>query len=300
MSLRNMTDIIIIPYDEFTKHKLMVGDDTCVDKKVKDIMKHIVSNHECFSQNYRYIPQKDENYKHKLNNYMKKNKTCFVVEKNDKYVFALMNKLTPSNYNSMVKKILASIDQVDIDVSINKIINYSKISNLYTKLICNIIKELYNNNNNMKTINVIIDNFMRDYMSHFEVNNFLQVFDSLIYDDYDEFCDHHKNASMMHNMLKTILEIIKTIDCGKSEEEYLKQMYQCHFDNILIYFENNNDHIHINMIQYQLFTHIELMLDNTNVLEVIDKNAFIVLCQNVRGTANNKLKFKVTDIMEKL
>lgn len=299
MSLRKMTDIIIIPYDEFMKHKIIVGScDTCVDKNVKDIMKDIVSNHECFSHNYRYVPHKDENYKHKLNNYIKKHKACFVVEKNDKYVFALMNKLTPSNYDSVMKKIVSSIDQVDVDVSINKIMNYSKISNLYTKLICNIIKELYNNN--MNTIHIIIDNFIGDYMAYFEASHFLQVFDDLSYDDYDEFCDHHKNASMMHNMLKTILEIIKTIDCEKSEEEYLKQMYNGHFDNILIYLENNNDHIHINMMQYELLSHIELMMDNTNVIDMVDKNAFIVLCQNVKETANNKLKFKVSDIIDKL
>ena len=139
MSLRKMTDIIIIQYDEFMKHKIIVGADTCVNKKVKDIMKDIVINHECFSHNYKYVPHKDENYKHKLSNYIKKHKACFVVEKNDKYVFALMNKLTPSNYDSMVKKIIASIHQVDVDVSINKIINYSKISNFYTKLILSLI-----------------------------------------------------------------------------------------------------------------------------------------------------------------
>ena len=298
MSLRKMTDIIIIQYDEFMKHKIIVGADTCVNKKVKDIMKDIVINHECFSHNYKYVPHKDENYKHKLSNYIKKHKACFVVEKNDKYVFALMNKLTPSNYDSMVKKIIASIHQVDVDVSINKIINYSKISNFYTKLICKIIKELYDNNRN--TIDIIIYNFIGDYMAYFEVSNFLLVFDKLSYDDYDEFCDHHKNVSMMQNMLKTILEIIKIIDCEKSEEEYLKQMYQRHFNSILNYFQNNKDHIHINMIQYELFSHIELMIDNTNILDMIDKSAFIVLCQNVKDTANNKLRFKVSDIIDKL
>jgi len=298
MSLHNMTDIIIIQHDEFLKHKIIDGGNTCIDKKVKDIMKDIVGKHECFSHNYRYVPHKDENYKHKLNNYIKKHKTCFVVEKNDKYVFALMNKLTSSNYNTVVKKIIASIDQVDVEVSINKIMNYSKISNLYTKLICNIIKELYNNNTD--TINSIVERFIGDYMAYFEVESFLGVFNVLSYDDYDEFCDHHKNAAMMHNMLKTILEIIKTINCEKSEDEYIKQIYQIHIDNIMIYFENNNDHLHINKIQYELFNHIELMIDTTNILKMIDKSAFVELCQNVRGTANNKLKFKLTDIIEKL
>ena len=53
-------------------------------------------------------------------------------------------------------------------------------------------------------------------------------------------------------------------------------------------------------MQYELFNHIELMIDTTKILEMIDKEAFKKLCQTVKTKANNKLKFKVTDIIEKL
>lgn len=291
-----MTDIIVITYDEFLKHKNTYND--VFDIKVKNIMKEIVANHECFSHNYRYVPHKDENYKQKINNYIKKHKVCFDVEKNDKYVFSLMNKLSTSNYDSLKTKIMASIEQVDVDISINKIINYSKISNLYTKLICNILKELYSENT--EVIDGIIDNFINDYSAHYETNNYLNIFDALNYDDYDEFCDHHKKASMMHNMLNTIIQIMKTIDCQNTTLCNLKQLFDNHIDNISTYYENNAEHCHINMILYELFTHIELLIDTTNILELIDKEAFIGLCQDIRSMANNKLKFKVSDIMEKL
>ena len=298
-----MTDIIVITYDEFVNHKNKnknkdIDSLSLLDMKVKSIMKDIVAKHECFSHNYRYVPHKDENYKHKLSNYMKKHKVCFVVEKNDKYVFSLMNKLTTSNYDTLKTKILESIAQVDIDVSINKIINYSKISNLYTKLICNIIKELYEKNNDI--IDDIIKNFIDDYKEHYDVDNYLKIFDDLSYDDYDEFCDHHKKSSMMHNTLNTIIQMIKTIECQNTEVYHLKQLFDDHVENISSYYENNTEHHHINMILYELFTHVELMIDSTKILEMIDVESFNKLCQDVKGMANNKLKFKVTDIMEKL
>lgn len=291
-----MDDIILITYEEFMKYNIKSNTS---DERIKGIMQEIISNHECFSQNYKYIPFKDENYKQKLNNYRLKHKACFIVEKNDKYVFSLLNKLTTTNYKTMVSKIMQSIDQVDLDISISKIINYSKISNLYTNLICNIINELYTKN--ATTIDGIIEIFVNDYHSYYEVQNYLKIYDVLIYDDYDEFCDHHKQSNMMHNMLKTILQIIKTLKREKSEDEYIKHMWLVHSDNIAFHQENNAEHIHINMMLYESFTHMELMLNNTETLfDIVDKQDFLSLCLKIKLTANNKLKFKLEDLIEKL
>ena len=288
-----MTDIIVVTYDDFYMKKNI---EIHTDAKIKNIMTSIIANHECFSHNYRYVPHKDENYKQKLSNYIKKHKVSFVVEKNDKFVYSLLNKLSPSNYDIIKSKILESIEQVDIDVSIEKILQYSKKSNIYTNIICNIIQEL--NIKNTDVIHNIVNNFIAEYTKQYEIENYLKLFDDLNYDDYDDFCDHHKKELMMYNMLNTIIQVTKTIYLQNNE--ICKDIFDKHINSITYYYENEVKHFHINKILFELFNHVELIINTTDLLETIDTSPFNILCQNIIAIANNKLKFKVTDIIEKL
>jgi len=64
-----MIDIISLSKDEFTRLKK-----SYTDEKIKSALQNIVDTHDCFKQNYKYIPMNDENYQQKLYNYQKKTK----------------------------------------------------------------------------------------------------------------------------------------------------------------------------------------------------------------------------------
>ena len=142
-----LSDIVVFDIDDFQTNKTDL-----VDERVRSVVKKIIEEHECFSQNYRYTPSKDQNYQHKLNNYYKKNskptKLVTDTDLNTKKFYSLLNKLSKQNYVSILKSIkilLKSCDEGFISDFLGNLLTYCELSDLYIDAIIEIIVEICKN-----------------------------------------------------------------------------------------------------------------------------------------------------------
>lgn len=292
-----MIDIISLSKDEFTRLKK-----SYTDEKIKGVLQHIVDTHECFNQNYKYVPMNDENYQQKLYNYQKKTKKLFNIETNEKQVYALFNKLSKSNYSKIKDKIITTLNNAKIDyiVFINKLLKYTESSQLYTELICDIIYDLKDKNpaffEALRTN--VFDTYIKEYMNKYTSSKIIEFLSDFDYEDYDQFCLYNKNVTKGFNMLHTIITLSNVIN--HDIESIVKDVYTLHMDNLKTLLDT--EYSHKRVLMYELFTHIEYLLKNEIASVYIDNNGdFIsISSQILKNINNNKLKFKIQDITDYL
>lgn len=292
-----MIDIISLSKDEFTRLKK-----SYTDEKIKSALQNIVDTHDCFKQNYKYIPMNDENYQQKLYNYQKKTKKLFNIETNEKQVYALFNKLTQSNYTKIKDKIITTLNNAKIDyiVFINKLLEYTELSQLYTNLICDIIYDTKAKNPPFYEVltTSVFDTYITEYMNKYTSSKNIDFLSNFDYEDYDQFCLYNKNVNKGFNMLHTIITLANAINYDI--ETIVKNIYSLHVDNMKILFDTEYTYKHV--LMYQLFTHIEYLLKNKNATSYIDNTEdFILMSSQIQKSINNnKLKFKIQDITDYL
>lgn len=292
-----MIDIISLSKDEFIRFKK-----SYTDEKIKSVLQHIIDTHECFNQNYKYVPMKDENYQQKLYNYQKKTKKLFNIETNEKQVYALFNKLSKSNYTKIKDKIITTLNNAKIDyiVFINKLLKYTESSQLYTDLICDIIYDIKDKNPAFyeALTTSIFDTYITEYMNKYASSKNIEFLSDFDYDDYDQFCLYNKNLNKGFNMLHTIMTLSNVIKYDI--ETIVKNVYALHTDNLKILLDTEYTYKHV--LMFELFTHIEYLLKNKVAIKYIDNTeGFISISSEILKSINsNKLKFKIQDITDYL
>lgn len=292
-----MTDIISLSKDEFLRFKK-----SYTDEKIKSVLQNIVDTHECFDQNYKYVPMKDENYQQKLYNYQKKSKKLFNIELNEKQVYALFNKLSQSNYTKIKDKIIATLNNSNVDytVFINKLLKYTELSQLYTNLICDIIYDIKEKNPDFYealTTNVF-DTYITEYMNKYTSSKNIEFLINFDYEDYDQFCLYNKNVNKGFNMLHTIITLSNVIGCDI--EVIVKNIYTLQLCNLETIFHTEYSYKHI--VMYEIFTHIEYLIKSDITSSYINDttNFFDISSHVEKNMNNNKLKFKIQDIKDYL
>ena len=290
-----MIDIINFSKDDFLKLKKSYD-----DPKIKSVLQNIVTTHECFNHNYKYVPMNDENYQQKLYNYQKKTKNLFNIETNEKQVYSLFNKLSKSNYTKIKDKIIMTLknDKIDHVLFINKLLKYTESSQLYTDLICDIIDDVKDKNPDFYetlTCNVF-DTYITEYMNKYTSSVIIEFLSYFNYEDYDQFCLYNKNVNKSFNMLHTIITLSNCIN--HDIETIVKNIYTLHIDNLLKLFDTDCSYKHI--IMYETFTHIEYLLKNKSTATYIDDiDDLKAISSYIRNNINNnKLKFKIQDITD--
>lgn len=292
-----MIDIISLSKDEFIRFKK-----SYTDEKIKSVLQHIVDTHECFNQNYKYVPMNDENYQQKLYNYQKKTKKLFNIETNEKQVYALFNKISQSNYTKIKDKIITTLNNAKIDymVFINKLLKYTESSQLYTDLICDIIYDIKDKNPAFyeALTTIVFDTYITEYMEKYASSKNIEFLSDFDYEDYDQFCLYNKNVNKGFNMLHTIITLANVIN--HDIESIVKDVYTLHVDNLKTLLDTEYTYKHV--IMYELFTHIEYLLKNKSASSYINNTAdFISISSQIRSNINNnKLKFKIQDITDYL
>ena len=292
-----MIDIISLSKDEFIRFKK-----SYTDEKIKSVLQHIVDKHECFNENYKYMPMKDENYQQKLYNYQKKTKKLFNIETNEKQVYALFNKLSQSNYTKIKDKIITTLNNTKIDymVFINKLLKYTESSQLYTNLICDIIYDIKDKNPDFyhALTTSVFDTYVTEYMNKYASSKNIDFLSNFDYEDYDQFCLYNKNVNKGFNMLHTIITLGNIIN--HDIESIVKDVNTLHIDNLKTL--SNTQYAYKHLLMFELFTHIEYLLKNKSASSYInDTEDFIsISSQILKSIINNKLKFKIQDITDYL
>lgn len=292
-----MIDIISLSKDEFLRLKK-----SYTDEKIKSVLQNIVDTHECFKQNYKYVPMNDENYQQKLYNYQKKTKKLFNIETNEKQVYALFNKLSASNYTKIKAKITTTLNNSKIDymLFINKLLKYTEYSQLYTNLICDIICDIKDKNSAFyeALTTSVFDTYITEYMNKYTSSKNIEFLSDFDYDDYDQFCLYNKKVNSGFNMLHTIITLSNVINYDV--ETIFKNVYTLHVDNLKTLFDTEYAYKHI--VIYEFFTHIEYLLKNKNAMTYINNiEDFKTISSHVlKNINNNKLKFKIQDITDYL
>ncbi len=290
-----MIDIINFSRDEFLKLKKNYD-----DKKIKSVLQNIVDTHECFNHSYKYVPLNDENYQQKLYNYQKKTKNLFNIETNEKQVYSLFNKLSKSNYTRIKSKIVMTLENNKIDyvLFINKLLKYTESSQLYTKLICDIIDDIKDKNPDFYetlTCNVF-DTYITEYMNIYSFSKNIEFLSNFNYEDYDQFCQYNKNVTKGFNMLHTIITLSNVTK--HDIETIVKNIYTLHINNLQKLFDTEYSYKHI--VMYEIFTHIEYLLKNKSTSTyIVNIDELKTISSYIRNNINNnKLKFKIQDITD--
>lgn len=291
-----MIDIISLSKDEFLRLKKIYN-----DENINRILKNIVETHECFNQNYKYIPMKDENYQQKLYNHQKKTKKIFNIETNEKHVYALFNKLSPSNYTKIKEKIILTLKQSKIDytIFITKLLKYTESSQLYTDLICDIIDDIKDRKKEYETLtHNVVDTYITEYMTKYQPSKNTKFLTDFDYEDYEQFCQYNKNVIKSSNMLHTIITLSGIIN--HDIEKIVKNVYTLHLENLKEICDSEYKYKHL--VLYEIFTQIEYLLKHKIAKTYIDDiDNFKSLSMYIENNTNsNKLKFKIQDIIDYL
>ena len=117
--------VIQVKTDIFHKEKKNnIFEYSNIMKKQIDCLQNIYNTYECFSENYRYTP---------TNNTIKVDKKMLIkkpiliksnLTDNNKKIIQLLNKLTDDNKDKICDMLLAIIDVSNIDVFLNKMLEY--------------------------------------------------------------------------------------------------------------------------------------------------------------------------------
>lgn len=295
-----LSDIIVFDIDDFLTHKT-----TVVDDRVRSVLKKIIEEHECFSQNYRYTPSKDQNYQHKLNNYYKKNckpaKLVSDTDTNTKKFYSLFNKLSKQNYVSILKSIkclLKSCDEGFISEFLGNLLTYCELSDLYIDAIIEIIVEICTNVKYKAVLEKKFETYFSQYIDSISPANYHSWLDEFDYDDYDSFCDWKKKSKMLLNKLNSIIKISKVSDIVVN----LVKAYEQNMNSIQYLLENKNkSKTSSSALIHDHFEHLETLLREKKLVDTLgcDIQKLHLLCIEVmEEEQSKKLKFKIDDLMK--
>tara|TARA_B100000405_G_scaffold62921_1_gene42996 strand:+ start:1100 stop:2008 length:909 start_codon:yes stop_codon:yes gene_type:complete len=296
MTSGQSSEVIVFEIDDFLRIKSAV-----VDERIRKIVRKIIDDHECFSHNYRYTPSKDQNYQHKLNNYYKKNsrpnKLVSDTDIDTRKCYSLLNKLSKSNYESILKSIKSLLNNssaVFVGQFLGKMLSYSELSDLYLDAIIETVKELCKEERNKKVLEINFEKYFCQYIDKIRATSYKKWLDEFDYDDYDSFCEWKKKSRMLLNQLNSVIKISHVADMIVN----LVQIYEENMNSIQYLLDSKTDKNGI--LIHDHFEHIETILRETDLVETIgcDIQKLHLLCIEAREEApSSKLRFKIDDLM---
>lgn len=286
-----MFDIIIIEKHDFLKFQDVFLEDAETTKTIASV----IQSHECFQADYKYLPMKDQNFQSKMLNMQKRVKKIYNVETDTKKVFSLLNKLTTENSKKIESQIFEALKDKNLDDSVflEKLIKYSELSNLYINLISDVIKRIYKDKHITATV---LENNYIQFLESISIDSFMKTLDGLDYNDYDQFCNMKKTASRQLNRLMTIIRISEKLQIPVN---YL-EIYELYLNSIETLKTKRPNHFEI--ILFDIFSNLELLLKETNILKDISLTNFLDVMSTTTNVCkeinNSKLKFKIQSISE--
>jgi hypothetical protein len=273
-----------------------------VDDRIHSIVEKITRDHECFAANYRYAPSKDQNYQNKMQAHFSKKprpkKLVSTTDDNTKRCYALLNKLSSSNYKKIIISIKSLLKDSDVQIVghfLEKLLEYSELSDLYLNAILDTIANICEDKENEKTFRDKFKSFHASYMYRMSLEYFDSKFKHSNYDDYDTFCDVKKHNKINLNMLNCLVQVSQKTD---NSIDYI-EMYVQNMRSVEHLLRENGEKNA--MFIFTHFEHIELLLKETNILDEIgvDIQQFQLLCiEAMEETASKKLHFKIEDVSQ--
>jgi hypothetical protein len=260
------------------KFFLSIKNEVLINTKLKEQINNL------FNEDYR------ENYTKKVityysnyntnNSHNKVEKKLVRKIKNKKLeLFALLNKLTDINYNSILNEINKLIYQdknLFLD-SINDIWSFSYKQSVYSILYINILKTLLLSNKD-EELNKIILEKLSEIINNFLNKELIEICHKENNTNYDEFCDNNTKHKYIRGKIITICWIILKTDF-----------------NII-----TKDKLIKEILKYNLSIDLTIdMLHILNTLIGLDNKLLIYLKEYIEiNDISNKIKYKILDIIE--
>ena len=280
--------------EEFYLHEELSGNP---DEKINALIKQIIEEHECFSTTYKYIPAKDQNFQNKLK-LSKKHvfKSKFSVDDEQRKIFGILNKLTESNFNKLIKNIIKVLNTNE-DYLIRfseEMLKYSKQSDMHIDLIIHVLEKSPLLKSYRKKFVEIFQLHVDQYRDDISISKIENKFSNFDYSDYDQFCLFTKFSKEIFNSLKTIVKISNKISVDvslsifKEQIDYIDQW--CRISSV-----------NRNLFVFNALQHVEYLLLTTDIKDRIknDIQQLHLLCIDVLEEFDSKkIEFKVKDIMD--
>ena len=222
-----------------------------------------------------------------------------------------MNKLSENNKDKIGKILLLSINDKNSEIFINKMLDYSTKSNMYSSLIMYIIEKIYLSHNGLRSlieyhINIFIDNFIEICSCTNSQNNQNDIkferCDSS--NDYDIFCMNVKNKKKKQYTIISIISIYMNETLNKNLNISLCTVFTTILNSLQIviekYLESKNNDLIIMIESILQFLHELLKCSQINK----DKNCIeqfnftLSFDKNELNIFPNQLKFKILDMYE--
>ena len=280
--------------EEFYLHEELSGNP---DDKIDALIKKIIEEHECFSTTYKYIPAKDQNFQNKLK-LSKKHvfKSKISVDDEQRKIFGILNKLTESNFNKLIKNIIKVLNtNEDYLVRFSEeMLKYSKQSDMHIDLIIHVLEKSPLLNSYRKKFTEIFQLHVDQYREAVSISKIEDKFSHFDYDDYDQFCHFTKFSKEIFNSLKTIIQISKRMPFDVS-----LKIFKEHIDYIDQWCRISS--LNRNLFVFNALQHVEYLLLNTDIKDRIknDIQQLHLLCIDVLEEFDSKkIQFKVKDIMD--
>jgi hypothetical protein len=267
---------------------LSIKDEVLINTKLKEQINSL------FDDNYR------ENYTKKVTTYYsnyninnlhnKVEKKIIRKIKNKKLeLFALLNKLTDVNYNSILNEISKLIYQdknLFLD-SINDFWIFSYKQSVYSILYINILKTLLILSKDDELNKMIIDK-LSEIINNFLNIELIEICNKENNTNYDEFCDNNTKHKYIRGKIITICWIILKTDFNIiTKDKLIKEIlkYELSIDLTI-------DMLHIFNtlvgLDNKLIIYLKEYIKNCNIGKDTEKSKVI----------SNKIKYKILDIIE--
>ena len=302
----NCDDVIFLQPNEFDmrKHK----SETCVSNMTQKYLNDIIrlfETYNCFASNYKYVPGN----KHYVEN---KNIKPQIIKStsndNNKLIIQLLNKLTETNKKKIVTILLSNISIDTIDVFVDKMFEYTTISEMYAKLITEMTEKMYEDNmsHNIKTcitqkILKFLESFMR-LCKEFEPLP-LNVNPNLEDDDYDFFCKCVKQKKEQQHKMITVIHLCESAVIQQNIKflpliDVFTQILDNLQERIQMFFEHSKCLDHINML-LQFVTKIFKISKLKNSSRCVEHLKFVInFTKEELNLFDNKTKFMFQDLID--
>lgn len=280
-------------------------------KKQIDCLQNIYKTYDCFSESYRYTPNNNNNSGRVDKKILIKKPILVKSNLTDstKKIIQLLNKLTDDNKDKICSKLL-SISNVDnIDVFLMKMLDYSKESNMYSRLIMYMMQHLYHDDQYKKYVDYHINTFIDSFIdlcsciNHDYTNNNSGC-DRDDKSDYDMFCLNVKIKKQKQYTIISILNIYKNTIINRNLTSNIDSLFDTilnSLQSVIERFFKFNELEDICLLETLIqFVNEILKCDNMVDTNEYKKKLIFVLsfddCQ--LKIFPNKLRFKILDLCE--
>ena len=302
----NCDDVILLQPNEF--HMLKHKSPTCISNTTQKYLNDIIRLFEtfnCFSSNYKYVPGNKQYFENKNIKPQIIKSTC---NDNNKLIIQLLNKLTDTNKEKIFTILLSNTSIETIDVFVDKMFEYTTISEMYAKIIIEMTEKMYEDNmsHNIKTsITHKILEFLESFMmmcKEFEPLP-LDVKNNLQDDDYDFFCKCVKQKNAQQHKMITVIHLCESTVIQQNINflsliAVFTQILDHLQERIQMFFEHSKCLDHINML-LQFVTKMFKISKIKHSSHCVEHLKFVInFTKDELNFFDNKTKFMVQDLID--